>query len=626
MSTIKMKYRKKLTILAIALITLFSLVIPNFSARSTSSMTVIVQGSSSDEVAQVVEKYGGEVTSHLEIINGVGATISEDAFAQLLSNPLISSIMPDAEVTLTKKGDDEEKDKEKDRAEDKKEEGKKEAPATNYPNVTGADEVWENGTIGRGVTVAVVDTGIAPNELWSGREKKESSLIGWVDFVDNKKKPRDPNGHGTHISGIIANAQIGEDGEYNGIAPGANIVSVRVLDKEGFGTYEQVIQGIQWVVKNKDKYDIKVMNLSLVSSVQSPYWADPLNQAVTRAWAEGIAVVVAAGNGGPDPMTIGVPGNNPYVITVGAFTDDYTPNDWSDDYIAPFSAAGPTLDGFVKPDLVAPGAHMLSPMPQNSTLAHLYKENRVGRNYYAIAGTSQAAAVVSGVTALTLDQNPALTPDELKYRLMGTSLLWVDMETKDALYSMWQQGMGRVNAPDAVYTDITGVANLGMDIEADLAGKQHYEGHTYYDEELGQFVLRSGFGAWAGGFGAWAGDFGAWAGGFGAWAGGFGAWAGDFGAWAGDFGAWAGGFGAWAGGFGAWAGDFGAWAGDFGAWAGGFGAWAGGFGAWAGGFGAWAGSVPWDGTRYDSASFVDDFLAGKKPELTSTTTSIGIAP
>src|SRR4029450_11288765 len=142
--------------------------------------------------------------------------------------------------------------------------------------------------------------------------------------------------------------------------PGVKLVGIRVLDETGAGTYEQVIQGIQWALDHQDQYNIRVMNLSLVSPVQSPYWADPLNQAVMRAWAEGITVVVAAGNAGPGPMTVGVPGNNPYVTPRGAFPDNFTPGNWNDDYIAPFSASGPTLDGFAKPDLVAPGAHMVS--------------------------------------------------------------------------------------------------------------------------------------------------------------------------------------------------------------------------------------------------------------------------
>jgi serine protease AprX len=326
-----------------------------------------------------------------------------------------------------------------------------------------------------------------------------------------------------------------------------------------------------------------------------------------HAWANGITVVVAAGNEGPDALSIGVPGNNPYVITVGAFTDNYTPEDWSDDFLAPFSAAGPTKDAFVKPDVLAPGAHMVSTMAKHSTLVDENPDNQLPHKYFWMAGTSQASAVVSGLAALTLANNPDLTPDEVKYRIQVTAFPWLDGNDPDvALYSMWQQGAGRVNAPDAVLAEIEGSANTGLDIWAELADEnpQHYEGYTYYDETSSQYRLKEDYENWAGGYGAWAGGYGAWAGGYGAWAGGYGAWAGGYGAWAGGDGAWAGGYGAWAGGYGAWAGGYGAWAGGYGAWAGGDGAWAGGDGAWAGGDGAWAGyqeAIPWTGylTDYD---------------------------
>jgi serine protease AprX len=552
----------------------------------TRSMSYIVQGIDSDQVSQLVTLSGGTVTSELGIINGVAATLPAESVSLLKESPQISAITPNADVVLA---------------------GRKwqnQNPETDYPDVIGADVVWEQGATGTDVTVAIVDTGIGPAKgIVRGIDShKKFRILAWVDFVDGRRFPRDPNGHGTHIAGIIANTDIGEDGEWNGVAPGVNLVGVRVLNKEGYGTYERVIQGIQWVVENKNTYNIKVLNLSLVSLVQSPYWADPLNQAVTRAWAEGITVVVAAGNGGPEAMTIGVPGNNPYVITVGAFTDNYTPDDWGDDYITPFSAAGPTLDGFVKPDVVAPGAHIVSTMLPWSYLVKNHRANIVTPKYFEIAGTSQAAAVVSGMTALTLSQNPDLTPNEVKYRIMRTSFIWIDIETTNALYSMWQQGAGRVNAPGSVFADVSGVANDGMDIWADLGGDIHYQGYTIYDEETGEFKLAGDYGAWAGGYGAWAG-------GYGAWAGGYGAWAGDYGAWAGDYGAWAGDYGAWAGGYGAWAGDYGAWAG--------------GYGAWAGGYGAWAGSVPWIESIYSDASFVDNFLSGTSPDTMTTTTSIG---
>ena len=562
---------------------------------ASGSLSLIIQGEDVETVARLVSAYGGTVTSRLEVIDAVGALLPERAIANLRLEPGIKAILPNAAVKLADNGDS------------------VPVPATDYPDVVGADIVWEQGTIGEGVTVAIVDTGLGkhPGLDKNSEGKKRDRIIGWMDFVQGSAAPSDPNGHGTHIAGIIANSQVGPDGEWNGIAPGVGLVGVRVLDSQGYGTYEKVIQGIQWVIQNKDPLNIRVLNLSLVSTVQSPYWADPLNQAVMQAWAQGITVVVAAGNSGPGAMSIGVPANNPYVITVGAFTDNYTPNDWGDDYLAPFSAAGPTLDGFVKPDVVAPGAHMASLMLPKSYIAKSHEANRISPHYFSMAGTSQSAAVVSGIAALSLSHNPDLTPDQVKYRVMHTAFPWINLDTAEALYSLWQQGSGRVNAPDAVYADISGTANTGLDIEADISGDGHFEGFSYYDQASGEFRLRSEFSDWAGGYGAWAGGYGAWAGGYGAWAGGYGAWAGGYGAWAGGYGAWAGGYGAWAGGYGAWAGGYGAWAGGYGAWAGGYGAWAGGYGAWAGSygdptfaerftnwqdeFGAWIGSIPWTG-------------------------------
>jgi serine protease AprX len=583
------------------------------SAPAAGMQSYIIQGVDVEQVVRLVEKHGGEVTSRLDVIRGVGAVLPLSAVAALQAEAGITSVFPNADVRLA----------------DVVSKGANDIPSTDYPEVVGADLVWQEGNLGNGVTVAVVDTGLGwhPGLFLDAKGRVRDRVVGWVDFVDGKKLPRDPNGHGTHVAGIIANSQKDAAGEYDGVAPDVNLVGVRVLDEKGGSTYERVIKGIQWVIDHKDKYNIGVMNLSLVSAAQSPYWADPLNQAVMQAWADGIVVVTAAGNAGPAPMTVGVPGNTPYVITVGAFTDNYTPMDWSDDYITPFSAAGPTMDAFVKPDVVAPGAHMVSTIMPGAKLTREYPNNKVNPFYFEMAGTSQATAVVSGIAALVLAQNPDLTPDEVKYRIMGTSFLWVDLATNEALYSMWQQGAGRANAYDAVMVDVEGAANQGMDILADLAG-DHYQGHTIYDEATGTFQIdglgawAGKYGAWAGGYGAWAGGYGAWAGGLGAWAGGYGAWAGGYGAWAGGLGAWAGGLGAWAGGLGAWAGGMGAWAGGYGGWAGGYGGWAGGMGAWAGGMGAWAGSVPWAGTYMAEIEFVENFMDGVSPDANSASATI----
>jgi subtilisin family serine protease len=559
---------KRLAVIALVL-SLFVTAVGLPATVSAPTASFLIQGISTEAAANLVESYGGRITAWLDLIHGVGASLPINSVTRLLAEPAITAITPNGSVELA--------DKKKGLP----------VPATDYPDVVGADIAWEQGITGKGVTVAVVDTGINPHPglINKANSRQKNRIVGWVDFVEMSRAPRDPNGHGTHIAGIIAGSEVGQDGEWTGVAPGVRLVGVRVLNEEGFGTYEQVIQGIQWVIDHKDRFKIKVMNLSLVSPVQSPYWADPINQAVMQAWAQGITVVAAAGNGGPGAFSVGVPGNNPYAITVGAFTDNYTPDDWGDDYITPFSAAGPTLDGFTKPDIVAPGAHMISTLAPGSYILRNHSANRVSKNYFSMAGTSQAAAVVSGIAALSLAHNPDLTPDQVKYRLMSTAFPWVDLETTEALYSVWQQGAGRANAPDAVFADISGQANSGMDIWEDISGEQHYEGFSYYDEATGEFRLGGEFSDWTGGYGAWAGDYEAWTGGYGAWAGGYGAWAGGYGAWAGGYGAWAGGYGAWAGGYGAWAGGYGAWAGGYGAWAGGYGAWAGGYGAWAGSFG-----------------------------------------
>ena len=580
----------------------------------------IVRASSAAQAAAAVINCGGQVTSTLEIIESAGAVLSSSRQSCVFSQPGVISITDNANVMASggNPGGDGEQNKTQELNNKQQTFGK--APSTDYADVTGADLVWTRGKVtGKHVTVAVVDTGV---ETLKGLDDKR--ITAWVDFVDGKKKPTDPNGHGTHVAGVIANSQLGADGEPNGMAPAVDLAAVRVLREDGGGTYESVIRGIQWVVKNRAKYNIRVMNLSLVSPAQSPYWADPLNRAVTAAWASGITVVAAAGNGGPGPMTISVPGNNPYVITAGAFTDAYTPMVFDDDTLTPFSSAGPTLDGFTKPDVLAPGAHMVSTMPNGSYVSKNHQANRVGSDYFSMAGTSQAAATVSGVAALVVSAHPELTPDQVKYRIMASAMPWMSIEPLQAVYSIWQQGHGRLNAPDAVFGDFSGEANLGMDIRADLAGTTHYEGYSYFDGETGLFKLRGdyaslagGFATWDGGYtsgvgaiGAWSGAIGAWSGAIGAWSGAIGAWSGAIGAWSGAIGAWSGAIGAWSGAIGAWSGAIGAWSGAIGAWSGAIGAWSGGYTSWAGGAEAWTGSEPWSGKGYSETGFVLDFKTG----------------
>ncbi|HEX7973183.1 MAG TPA: S8 family serine peptidase, partial [Anaerolineales bacterium] len=193
-------------------------------AAPQQALSFIVQGQSSAAAAQLVEQYGGTVTSRLNLINGVGATLTAASRAALQSDPRITAISANAGVE--KAGD---------------------VPPTDYPDVTAAVQTWEAGVNGTGVTVAVVDTGLGWHPaLFKGIDGRAANrIVGWKDFVDNSATPKDPNGHGTHIAGIIANSQQGPDLEWNGMAPGVDLVGVRVLNEEGHGTYEQVIQGVQ---------------------------------------------------------------------------------------------------------------------------------------------------------------------------------------------------------------------------------------------------------------------------------------------------------------------------------------------------------------------------------------------
>ncbi|MCK5190617.1 MAG: S8 family peptidase, partial [Methylococcales bacterium] len=282
--------------------------------------------------------------------------------------------------------------------------------------LTSADALHDEGIDGEGITVAVIDTGI-----WARKGKAkylrnnaydQGRIVAHYDALTGQELPRrtdsDENGHGSHLTSIILSSRY-KDGEFNGIAPNANLIPVRAFDRDGQGSYADAIRALDWVLTNKDVYNIRVVNLSFSSKPQSHYWDDPLNQAVMAAWKAGLVIVASAGNNGPDAMSIGVPGNVPYVITVGAMTDSVTPEDPSDDNLASFSSAGPTFEGFVKPDIVAPGGHIRGIMKKENKLAKEHPKFHDGDGYYTMSGTSQSTAVVSGIVALMLQADPDLT-------------------------------------------------------------------------------------------------------------------------------------------------------------------------------------------------------------------------
>src|SRR5260370_375655 len=287
--------------------------------------------------------------------------------------------------------------------------------------LVGADTVQQAGVTGRGVTIAVLDSGLwqDPSQNYSRR------LLASIDVLNGGSGTvkGDPYGHGTHVTSIAAGGAMNISGSYLSIAPQANLVVVRAFDGTGGGRYADVIAGLNWIVANRTKYKIRVLNLSFGAAPESYYWDDPLNQAVMAAWRAGIVVVTAAGNEGPAAMTIDVPGNVPYVITTGALTDNNTPYNLSDDRLASFSSTGPTYEGFVKPELVAPGGHIVASMSSNSYLANIDPGSMIlPEQMFTMSGTSMAAAVTTGVVALILQSDPALTPHAGKRRLPPPSL------------------------------------------------------------------------------------------------------------------------------------------------------------------------------------------------------------
>ena len=340
----------------------------------------LVQATSLETARGLIQEVGGEVTADLNIIRAVAALLTDRQLQVLKAQHPAARVWVDGELTASgkpKRGKKAKPPVEPKQQDDPVQQEPTIPPTgsssveTHFPSLVQADELHEMGIDGRGVTIAVIDTG-----LWTEPDEISRTAYGEIRVFarcsvlsskskdnctgkDNSKKGDDENGHGTHVVSVIASSEKSKSGLYQGVAPGAGIVAVRAFDKNGNGKYKDVIKAIDWIYSNRKKYDIRVLNLSLSGTPRSHYWDDPLNQAVMAAWQAGIVVVAAAGNTGPDAMTVGVPGNVPYIVTVGAMTDNFTPDDASDDELASFSSAGPTYDGFVKPEIVAPGGHLL---------------------------------------------------------------------------------------------------------------------------------------------------------------------------------------------------------------------------------------------------------------------------
>ncbi|HWT74614.1 MAG TPA: S8 family peptidase [Mobilitalea sp.] len=278
----------------------------------------------------------------------------------------------------------------------------------------------ERGYLGKGVGVAIVDTGIA---LHKDFIEGGNRVVAFVDFINQRTEPYDDNGHGTHVAGIIGGNGYSSKGKYKGVAPECNFIGVKVLDHRGDGNISDVLAGLQWVMDNRKKYNIRIVNISVGTSSKDNLDENSLLvQGVNAVWDHGIVVVVAAGNNGPGPMSISTPGISRKVITVGSSDDNIAVEVFGSGRSKDYSGRGPTPFCIKKPDIVAPGSNIISCNISRYSTRSKNGELRLTSSdspmmYTIKSGTSMATPVISGSIALLLSARPGLTNREVKLKL-----------------------------------------------------------------------------------------------------------------------------------------------------------------------------------------------------------------
>jgi len=456
-----------------------------------------------------IVKLGGTILGQLPLVNGVVALLDHNGIVSLSNQSNVVYISKDR--TLTPFFDNA-------------------APAVN------ASAAWQSNYTGSGIGVALIDSGVNshPDLLTTGLLPL-SRVVYNQSFVPGSSSAADAYGHGTHIAGLIAGSGVSSTGPiysqtFKGIAPGAQIVNLRVLDANGSATDSTVIAAISRAISLKSTYNIRVINLSLGHAVYESYKLDPLCVAVEKAWKSGIVVVVAAGNNGrylptSGYVTVTSPGNDPYVLTVGSMKPMGTPQR-TDDLIASYSSKGPTvIDHVAKPDVVAPGNLLVSTETSNTTLYNAETSNQIpyssyiyggssspSKIYFELSGTSMATGVVSGIVADLLQAHPAMTPDQVKARLMKTASKSFPTSssvydaptgiTYTSQYDIFTVGAGYVDmaaalastelssgtamSPTAVYNSSTGNVTLTSDSSAVWGTSQAWSGPAVWGST--QFV------------------------------------------------------------------------------------------------------------------------------------------
>jgi serine protease AprX len=367
---------------------------------------VIVQlrpGVDASQASTVVGSFGGVVERHLPIINGFSTTLRAGKAQELVADPAVHAVSLNAAVE----------------SEGMVDPGRL---VTSFNESIRADNAWNAGYTGKGVGVAVIDTGIQGNlpDFRVSQTDATSRVVASAVTNPAATTAADTFGHGTHVAGLIAGngtnlpSSDPNFGRYAGVAPDANLISVKASDDVGNASVLDVIDGLQFVIDKKADYNIRVVNLSLKSTIAESYKTDPLDAAVEAAWNSGVVVVAAAGNGGNAADAVNyAPANDPFIITVGG-VDDKGTDSISDDALATWSSRGTTQDGFSKPDVVAPGARLVSTIPAGSEYTKLCPTCVTDGQYFRVGGTSMAAGVVSGEAALVVQAHPGWSPQQVK--------------------------------------------------------------------------------------------------------------------------------------------------------------------------------------------------------------------
>ena len=273
--------------------------------------------------------------------------------------------------------------------------------------------------------MAVIDSGTNQEkdlQVDPTKAKPDSRVLEQLTFNSNAGHVNDATGHGTHVAGIIGGSGYKSGGLYAGIAPEVNFISLKISDDNGMAYESDAIGAMQWVLDHKDKYNIRAVNMSVNSTQESSYHTSPLDAAAEILWFNGIVVVASVGNKGPAGgynTANAAPANDPFIITVGA-TNEHGSANISNDTLASFSAHGITVDGFNKPEIIAPGTDIISILGPGNWIPEHPDHVVLNGEYFRLSGTSMSAPMVTGAVILLLQDEPDLTPDQVKYRLINS--------------------------------------------------------------------------------------------------------------------------------------------------------------------------------------------------------------